>query len=658
MSTTEPEMEATKYATSNPFERNKSVNSGSPGRLAHFGSDSQMETMMIYRNPRFLFNTFILAAVFLLGSCSAPFQNDQLSDPQITFDVDLTNPTDDLFHVSVETKNLSSENNVYNFASTAPGTYSILDFGRFVKSFKAFDKGGNPIAVEQISTNKWKIAEPERLSLLQYDIEDSFDAKVTENNVAPMSGSGIDSNYAAFNTFGILGYFQGLQSTPVRMKVHHRSDWMIGTALDVDKEGYYVAETFDRLADSPVLTGKLSFARTKVKDIDVDVYVYAFDTTFSAQKVLTLANDVLQSAGNFVGYSPVPYYKFLFVLLDGPTFQRYGLTSAGALEHSYSSIYVLPMSPQGFVQLRSTMAHEFMHILTPLNLHSEIIHSYNFAVPTPSEHIWLYEGVTEWVSDIMQLRSGLMTTEEYLNQFSAKLNVNDGFDKEMSLTEMARTVYTPKGGNQFGNVYNRGAVTAALLDIRLLELSNGKRGLREVFLHLLDKYGKKKPFPEKDFFDILVTETSPEIRQFINDYIRGTKTLPAEEYMAKIGFKYYASKPDGDRPALGIGLRLDSVQNIIIGNLDDVTKEYGMQEGDIILKLMGEKLNLANAQQVLGKLAAMKVGDPYEVVVRRSGQEITIKAKTIQRMKRHVFEDMETLTDKQQFLRERWMKNL
>lgn len=613
---------------------------------------------MIYRNRPFLFHTLVLAAVFLLGSCSAPFQNDQLSDPQITFDVDVTNPTDDLFHVSVETKNLSSENNIYNFASTAPGTYSILDFGRFVKSFKAFDANGSPIAVEQISTNKWKISDPRRLALLQYDIEDSFDAKVTENSVAPMSGSGIDSNYAAFNTFGVLGYFQGLQSAPVRMKVHSRSDWMIGTALDLDKDGYYVAETFDRMADSPVLSGQLSFARTKVKDIDVDVYVYAVDTALSAQKVVALANDVLQSAGDFIGYSPVPYYKFLFVLLDGPTFQRYGLTSAGALEHSYSSIYVLPMSPEGLVQLRSTMAHEFMHILTPLNLHSEIIHSYNFAVPTPSEHLWLYEGVTEWVSDIMQLRSGLMTTEEYLNQFSSKLSINDNFDKEMSLTEMARTVYTPKGGNQFGNVYNRGAATAAMLDIRLLELSNGKRGLREVFLHFLDKYGKTRPFPEKDFFDVLVVETYPEIRQFIDDCIRGSNPLPAEEYLAKIGFKYYASKPDGERPAIGIGLRLDTARNIIIGTLQDATKEYGLQEGDIVLKLMGEELNLGNAQQILGKLVSMKVGDPYEVVVKRGGKEMTINAKLIQRMRRHVFEDMGTLTDKQQFLRERWMKNL
>jgi predicted metalloprotease with PDZ domain len=612
---------------------------------------------MTLNNRKYAIRVLILASALLVGSCRTSYQTVRTGDPQITFDIDVTNPTDDLFHVSVATKNLSAENNIYNFASTAPGTYSILDFGRFVKSFKAFDKNGDEIPVEQISTNKWRIADPGRLSLLRYDIEDSFDAHVSENRVAPMSGSGIDSNYAAFNTFGVLGYFQGLQSTPVRMKVHARSDWVTGTALDVDNEGYYTAETFDRLADSPVLTGKLSFARTKVNDINVDVYVYAVDTALSAQKVLTLANDVLQSAGGFIGYSPVPYYKFLFVLLDGPTFQRYGLTSAGALEHSYSSIYVLPMTPQGLTQLRSTMAHEFMHILTPLNLHSEIIQSYNFAVPTPSEHLWLYEGVTEWVSDIMQLRSGLMTPEEFMDELSNKLSVNDNFDKDMSLTEMAKTVYTPKGGNQFGNVYNRGAATAAFLDIRLLELSKGRRGLREVFLDLLNQYGKKKPFPEKSFFDVFVAETYPEIRQFVDDYIRGTKPLPAAEYMAKIGFKYYQEKPDGDRSAMGLSLTADSLQRPVISEINARTIPFGFQKGDVVLKVLGSEVTLQNAREVLDKIHAMKIGDPYEVVVLRGDKEITISARLIQRMKSHVFEDMGTLTEQQKFLRERWMKN-
>ncbi|HEX9615704.1 MAG TPA: peptidase [Bacteroidota bacterium] len=598
---------------------------------------------------------FVLFAV-LLGSCSAPLRTDRDAGPQISYLVDVTNPLDDLFHVTVETKNLSARNNIYHFAATAPGTYSILDFGRFVQSFKAFDASGSEIPAERLSTNEWKIVDSERLARIEYDIEDSFDADVEEHPVAPMSGSGIDTNYAAFNTFAVLGYFEGLQSAPVRMNVEYQRGWIIGTALDKNQDGSYIAETFDRLADSPVLTGKLSFTETKVNDIDVGIYVYTFDTSYTAQTVLRMADDVLQSAGSFAGYSPVPYYKFLFVFLDVPTFQRYGLTTAGALEHSYSSIYVLPVTPSAVGTLQSTMAHEFMHILTPLNLHSEIIHSFNFSSPTPSEHLWLYEGVTEWVSDIMQLRSGLMTTDEFLKQLSLKLTINDNFDKDMSLSHMALNVYTAEGGREFGNIYNRGAAVAALLDIRLLELSNGAKGLREVFLHLLDKYGKQRPFPEKEFFDILVAETYPEIRQFVDDYIRGTKELPYKEYLAKLGFSYASEKPSDDsRPSIGVSLTGDDNGNLVVGDVASWAGGSGFKKGDIFVKLLGQELTLQSARQVFGKLNEMNVGDKYTAVVQRDGREMEIGGTLVRRMIHHVFEDTENLTDKQELLRRSWL---
>ena len=192
------------------------------------------------------------------------------------------------------------------------------------------------------------------------------------------------------------------------------------------------------------------------------------------------------------------------IFLDDSTYANYLPAGGGALEHSYSSLYVLPYTAEELPQVRRTIAHEFMHILTPLHLHSEIIHSYNFAVPTSSEHIWLYEGVTEWFSDIMQWPSGLMTIDEYLDEASLKLRINDEFNPDISLSEMSLEVYDDNVINEFYNFYCRGAVTAALLDIRLLELSDGTMGLRELFLELLNEYGKNKPFPEEGFLKLLL----------------------------------------------------------------------------------------------------------------------------------------------------------
>ncbi|HNC30320.1 MAG TPA: peptidase M61, partial [Cyclobacteriaceae bacterium] len=169
---------------------------------------------------------------------------------------------------------------------------------------------------------------------------------------------------------------------------------------------------------------------------------------------------------------------------------------------------------------------------------SEIIEDFNFAVPTASQHLWLYEGVTEWASLMMQYRNGSYTTPGILNEFRFKKNSADGFNQSMSLTEMSLTCYTPEGGSQFGNVYQKGALVAALLDIRLLELSNGQKGLRELILELIDTYGPNNAFSEENFFDDLVDRTYPEIEEFINLYIQGTAPLPMEEYFNKIGVDF------------------------------------------------------------------------------------------------------------------------
>ena len=41
----------------------------------------------------------------------------------------------------------------------------------------------------------------------------------------------------------------------------------------------------------------------------------------------------------------------------------------------------------------------------------------------------------------MQLRSGLMTIDEYLDELSLKLRINDKFNPDISLSEMSLEVY-------------------------------------------------------------------------------------------------------------------------------------------------------------------------------------------------------------------------
>lgn len=577
----------------------------------------------------------------------------------ISYNVDLTNYQDDLFHVAVNVNGLSEENDIFNFPATVPGTYSTLDFGRFVKFFKAFDKDGNNLNTERISTNQWQIENSEKLSKIIYDVEDTFDSEISENKVIPMAGTGINNDFIVLNTFAILGYFEGNQTNPIKLKLDYRSDWTSGTSLPIDNNGYYIAETYDQLADSPFLIGNLTTASTTVNDIKVGMYVYSPDTSINAQNILEVADKILQSSAAFVGYSPVSHYNFLMCFLGMEDFLKNGFIGAGALEHSYSSLFVFPATKDMTDEIQDDIAHEFLHILTPLNLHSEIIEPFNFEVPTSSEHIWLYEGVTEWASDIMQLRGRLLTIDDYLKKLSEKAEVNDRFRQDISLTELSRDVYSEAITMQFLNFYNKGAITAALLDIRLLELSNGRRGLREVFLELLNKYGKNHPFSEKEFFNVFIEITYPEIAEFIDDYIKGTQTLPLNEYFAKLGYNYISKKISNDaRPTLGLQMGMNDKQELALAGVSEESRNSGLQTGDVVVKILGEEVNMQSAHRLFGKISSMKVSEIVEVIVKRGEEEILASVPLQQRMDKHIFEPMEQITEQQKLLREAWLKNL
>jgi len=122
------------------------------------------------------------------------------------------------------------------------------------------------------------------------------------------------------------------------------------------------------------------------------------------------------------------------------------------------------------------------------------------------------------------------------------------FDASYSLRKLALTSYTDAGQQQYGNIYMRGALVAGLLDIRLLELSGGRRGLRELILDLAKEYGKDRPFPEDRFFDIVTAKTYPEIGDFFDRYVKAAQPLPIAEYYAKLGIRFV----DGDRPRFEI----------------------------------------------------------------------------------------------------------
>jgi predicted metalloprotease with PDZ domain len=583
----------------------------------------------------------------------APLQAQEKGE--VLYEINLNDRADDLFKVKLAVKKLKEENNIFQFAATAPGTYQTMDIGRFVRSFKALDKKGREIAVEKINANQWEISKPKKVRSIEYTIAETFDTPVAENHIYEMCGTSIENDHVLINGQAVFGYFSNMQEADLRIKLFHPQEWLAGTALPKDEEGYYLATDFDHIVDSPILLGRLSKASSDFNGTTIDIYTYSKTDKIKSADLMENMNSMLQAANDFVVTFPVDRYTFLYHFED---------KSAGAWEHSYSSGYVLQeaeLTPAFAQKVTDIAAHEFFHIITPLNIHSELIETFNFVTPTASEHLWMYEGVTEWASHIMQLRSKLTTPEEYFQEQSQKLMVDEKyFDTTYSLSQLSLNCFTPEGQRQYGNIYYRGALVASLLDIRLLELSEGKRGLREVVNELSKTYGPEKAFPEADFFNVFTKATYPEIGEFLNNYVKQANPLPVKEYFAKLGVQYDKALTTGQQTtSLGFGV-MPQEEQFIIQQPDAAVQELGLQAGDALVAVNGEKIAKENFMAIATKLQDMPVGEAYQLQVKRGDElvDIAMKIQGKAEVKPHHFSFMPDTKPEQLNLRTAWMQNL
>ena len=568
---------------------------------------------------------------------------------QQVFEINLNDRSGDTFKVTVYPTKMTASNNVFHFASTAPGTYQVMDIGRYVSNFKAFDASGKEITTTNSSTNQWTISNPTAVKKITYEAADTWDSTIKENQPYPMCGSTIAEDFAMINGQCVFGYFEGMQAEPIKVKIMYPAGWKLGTALKANSSGYFEADNFDHIVDSPFYLGEMTVASTEIGGAIIDIYTYSLHDRITSNNMLASMRNILDAAADFTNGLPVDRYAFLFY---------FGNFSAGAWEHSYSSGYVMrddSLTPEYSAQMASIAAHEFFHVVTPLNIHSELIEQFNFAKPVMSQHLWLYEGVTEWAAHMMQMRDGLVPLDEHLTTLRGKLGANDTYKQDLSLTELG--VKSVEMQDQYGNIYQKGALIGELLDLLLLKNSGGTRGLREVMNELAKTYGKKRAFSEQHFFSELTKMTYPEVGTFISKYIQGHEKLPMKESFQWIGINYdEIAGYDSTRSAMGIGIGI-SDGKLIISSVNPDSKS-GLKPGDVITKMDGTEFTLQSAQAILGKIRAKKVGEKVGVSITREGKSMDVTAELSATVIRHKFEVMTNATPEQMKLRQAWLKNM
>ncbi|RDV13060.1 peptidase M61 [Pontibacter diazotrophicus] len=577
-----------------------------------------------------------------------------------TISLDLQNVPNDKVKVVVNTPEVKENKITYIIPSVIPGSYSQKDYGRFISNFKAYDAKGKKLKAKRQGKNLFVIEKAKKLARLEYFVDDTWDVEKEDNYIFQPGGTNIEANSNfVINHFGFYGYLEGYKMLPYTLNVQKPAHLLAATSLPVTHESpeqdVVQAPDFVRLADAPIMYSRPDTASFRTGNTTVSVAVHSETGMVQADSIREMIKPLATALTNFFGGMPVDRYQFImyFPKMGRSAVTRYG--GYGALEHSYSSMYFLP--EQTGDDLKSMVldvaSHEFLHILTPLNVHSEEIEYFDFKEPKLSQHLWLYEGVTEYFSHLVQLQEGLKTYEAFQKEMIDKMRGASEYE-DVSFTEMSRRIIEPEYQEMYSNVYQKGALIGFLLDIRLKELSNGQMGLRELMLNLSKQYGPNKPFRDDELIDVIVASTYPEIRQFFDDYVIGSTPLPYEEYYNKIGWAY-ADQKEGTKLTFGefrLGFEKEKKFFWIAEPMDN---RFGLEKYDILYAVNGEPLTEENIYELIKPLIEVEGKDTVELAYLRQN-ELHKKAFTPEEERvelRFVVEDNPDALPAQQQLRQR-----
>jgi predicted metalloprotease with PDZ domain len=602
------------------------------------------------------------------------------------YTLDLTKVEDDKVYVELTPPVIKESEITFYFPKMIPGTYAIEDYGRFVSKLEVLDKKGKKLSVSKVDDNSWKIKDANKAAKITYWIEDTFDTKLKGPEVFWPAGTNIEEgkNFL-INSSGFFGYFDGYKDKPFTLNVIRAENFYGSTGLIAVKTGEPLAkvtkeekdnsagkrvdifqtENYDRLVDSPIMYSEPDTAIIYVGNTEVLIGSYSPTKKITAKEIAANVREVLMAQKEYLGGKlPVDKYAFVFYFTDRP------VTSYGALEHSYSSIYYMPEATIGEMQqqLRDFAAHEFFHIVTPLTIHSEEIGSFGFNNPKMSRHLWLYEGLTEYFAGNVQVKYNLISPEEYLQILQEKMFTAEGFKDNLPFTELSLGALD-KYADQYYNVYQKGTLISMCLDINLRKLSNGKYGMQNLVADLGKKYGVSKSFKDEELFAEITKMTYPEIGEFLNTYVAGSASLPLKETFDLVGVEYEREKVTSEytlgleQAAITIS-QYEGKPKLAIGNEDAVNgqgKALGFKNGDIILKINGEEVpDLGPEVGAFIQAQQQKLGEgktiSYTVVRKKDVVELSSPCILAERTRKHLLRFKESPTNEQLAVRKAWLQ--
>src|SRR5262245_35412175 len=484
-------------------------------------------------------------------------------DP-IRYTVSFPAPHTHYVHVRAEVPVSGQDSIELMMAVWTPGSYLVREFSRHVETVTAESPDGSTLPVEKAAKNRWRVvargAPTVIVSYRVYGREMSVRTNWIESGFAFLNGAPTFLTLAddrprphEVTIVPAPGWTQSITAlTPVRLK----------------PDTTYCAPDYDTLVDSPILLGN-----PEVYEFSVDgtphVLANAGDTSFfDAPRAVKDLEAIVRAHKEF--WRSFPYQRYVFINL---------ITEAGGgLEHARSSVLMTSRwatrTRKAYLRWLELASHELFHVwnakrLRPLELGP---FDYEREVITPS--LWVVEGITDYYGDVLVLRAGCSSTQEFLDSLSDKieeLQTTPG-RAVRSVTQASMDawikLYRPDENtpNTAISYYTKGAVVAFLLDAKIRRATGGRRSLDEVMRDAYARHSGTYGFTPDEFRSLAEHVAGIDLGAFWRTAIEGTDELDYSEAFEVFGLQFRTANgtPNGKPKAwIGATTKIDAGRLLI-----------------------------------------------------------------------------------------------
>ena len=529
----------------------------------------------------------------------------------------------------------------FRMSRSSAGRYATHEFGKNIYNLRATDVDGKPLEIKQLEGDLYQIAEHPETVKLSYTLF---------GNYTDGTYTGIDESHAHLNMPATFVWLVGQEKRPLKFEFDDldKYGWKVVTQLKHEGSNVYSAPDLQYMMDSPTELSNYKTASWDVmnngKKEVINLAVHSDDDQQTIDNFAKMVQKmVLEEKAVFGELPAYDYGEYTF--LD----DTYPTNSGDGMEHRNSTCIVHPVAKLGGNETRllSTYAHEYFHSWNVKRIRPKSLEPFNFEHADMSSELWFAEGFTQYYGELLLVRAGFHTPEEYTRTVAGLVNqvLNTPGAGKASPAQMSRyAVFADAGvsidpnnmSNMFTSYYTYGGATALALDLRLR--SDFNLSLDDYMLAVWLSLGKvMKPYTIPDLQNILgkVTNNPKFAADFFKRYIYGVDKNDYVVLLAKAGMVLRKAAPGKawagplsttpGRGRAGMARVSDSDGLAIQSGTTIGTPVYkaGLDAGDIILKVDGK--DVKDAQGFTDTYADKKPGDKIAVDYKnRTGAHTTV----------------------------------